>query len=39
MFNSKWHLKNEPFWIFVYDAEELLHSEEFLIDMDTIVRK
>ncbi|CAD8152858.1 unnamed protein product [Paramecium pentaurelia] len=39
VFSSKWHLKNEPFWIFAYDAEELLHSEEFLMDMDTIIKK
>ncbi|CAK75634.1 unnamed protein product (macronuclear) [Paramecium tetraurelia] len=38
-FSNKWHLKNEPFWIFVDDSEELLHSEEFLMDMDTIIHQ
>jgi hypothetical protein len=30
-FSSRWHLRNEPFWVFVDDEEELLHNEEFLI--------
>lgn len=31
LYSSRWHMRSEPFLIYVDNEEELLHHEEFLI--------